>query len=284
MRKTLSLFFTLILCLSLAACGGKSGWQEQYDLGTKYLTDGNYEEAILAFTAAIEIDPKQALAYVGRGDAYVAGIDLDTELSGDAWDAYDRAAADYLAALDLDETLDDVYYKAAEVCLALGDTEAARDILRRGYDATGDEEMLTWAEELDGNGQERSETVTLTGVVIRNVDYYGAQWERYRDTYQTSPTAVCTMDTYGVRFPQPVTVTLGDETVTIAEAGIEAGISGENYDDINQLAGQNVSLTGYFYRNVETEELNTIQGDDGPSYNYRPNGDYIFYLTAWEIG
>ena len=163
--------------------------------------------------------------------------------------------ADYLAALDLDETLDDVYYKAAEVCLALGDTEAARDILRRGYDATGDEGMLTWAEELDGNGQERSETVTMTGVVIRNVDYYGAQWERYRDTYQTSPTSVCTMDTYGVRFPQPVTVTLGDETVTIAEAGIE----GENYDDINQLAGQNVSLTGYFYRNVETEELNTIR-------------------------
>ena len=246
----------------------------------KYLTDGNYEEAILAFTAAIDIDPKQALAYVGRGDAYMAGIDLDAELSGDAWDACDRAVADYLAALDLDETLDDVYYKAAEVCLALGDTEAARDILRRGYDATGDEGMLTWAEELDGNGQERSETVTMTGVVIRNVDYYGAQWERYRDTYQTSPTSVCTMDTYGVRFPQPVTVTLGDETVTIAEAGIR----GENYDDINQLAGQNVSLTGYFYRNVETEELNTIRGDDGPSYNYRPNGDYIFDLSAWEIG
>ena len=277
MRRALTLILALVLALGLCACGDSSAkWQEQYDLGQKYLTEGNYEEAILAFTAAIKIDPKQPLAYVGRGDAYLG----TAELAEDGAAAWESAVADYLAAIDLDGSQADAYYGAAEAYLALGDTETARDILRRGYDATGDEEMLTWAEELDGNGQERSETVTLTGVVIRNEDYYGAQWERYQDTYQTSPTAVCTMDTYGVRFPQPVTVTLGDETVTIAEAGIR----GENYDDINQLAGQNVSLTGYFYRNVETEELNTIRGDDGPSYNYRPNGDYIFYLSAWEIG
>ena len=277
MRRALTLILALVLALGLCACGDNSAkWQEQYDLGQKYLTEGNYEEAILAFTAAIKIDPKQPLAYVGRGDAYLG----TAELAEDGAAAWESAVADYLAAIDLDGSQADAYYGAAEAYLALGDLDAAKDILDRGRAATGDEEMLTWAEELDGNGQERSETVTLTGVVIRNEDYYGAQWERYQDTYQTSPTAVCTMDTYGVRFPQPVTVTLGDETVTIAEAGIR----GENYDDINQLAGQNVSLTGYFYRNVETEELNTIRGDDGPSYNYRPNGDYIFYLSAWEIG
>lgn len=40
-------------------------------MGVRYLSEGNYEEAIIAFTAAIEIDPKRAEAYVGRGDAYV---------------------------------------------------------------------------------------------------------------------------------------------------------------------------------------------------------------------
>ena len=39
-----------------------SGWQEQYDLGVRYLSDGNYEDAIIAFTAAIEIDPKKPQA------------------------------------------------------------------------------------------------------------------------------------------------------------------------------------------------------------------------------
>ena len=42
-------------------------WQEQYDLGVRYLAEGNYEEAIIAFTAAIEIDPNRVEAYMGRG-------------------------------------------------------------------------------------------------------------------------------------------------------------------------------------------------------------------------
>ena len=43
MKRVFSLLLVLALTLSLAACGGKGGWQEQYDLGQKYLTDGNYE-------------------------------------------------------------------------------------------------------------------------------------------------------------------------------------------------------------------------------------------------
>ena len=46
-------------------------WQEQYDQGMEYFSEENYEEAITAFTDAIEIDPEQALLYVSRGNAYV---------------------------------------------------------------------------------------------------------------------------------------------------------------------------------------------------------------------
>ena len=55
----------IILILSISACGQTGPtWQEQYDLGIRYLSEGNYEEAIIAFTAAIEIDPKQVDAYL----------------------------------------------------------------------------------------------------------------------------------------------------------------------------------------------------------------------------
>ena len=63
----------LTLALLLTACGQKAPtWQEQYDLGVRYLSEGNYEEAILAFTAAIRIDPKQEKVYLSLSEAYAA--------------------------------------------------------------------------------------------------------------------------------------------------------------------------------------------------------------------
>ena len=72
MRKFTRSAVSLLLVLVLCACGAGSQWQEQYDLGTRYLNDGNYEEAVIAFTAAIEIDPKRPEAYVGAATAYTA--------------------------------------------------------------------------------------------------------------------------------------------------------------------------------------------------------------------
>lgn len=58
MKRLTAFILTVLVMLSLTACGGKAPlWQEQYDLGMRYLSEGNYEEAILAFAAAIEIDP-----------------------------------------------------------------------------------------------------------------------------------------------------------------------------------------------------------------------------------
>lgn len=71
------------VALILAACGAQTGgnlsaWQEQYDLGMQYLTESNYQEAILAFTAAIEIDPKQADTYVYLTQSYLAAGDPES--------------------------------------------------------------------------------------------------------------------------------------------------------------------------------------------------------------
>ena len=84
MERILSLVLSLCLVLGLCACGGSVSvdkWQEQYDLGIRYLSEGNYEEAIIAFTAAIKIDPKQPAAYLKAAEAYVASGDSESAIA-----------------------------------------------------------------------------------------------------------------------------------------------------------------------------------------------------------
>lgn len=56
-------------------------WQNYYDLGMKYLNEGNYEEAIIAFAAAIEIESKTADAYLGLAGVYIAQNDFDAAIA-----------------------------------------------------------------------------------------------------------------------------------------------------------------------------------------------------------
>ncbi len=107
MIKKLLFILCVVLMFSASACKSQPTWQEQYDLGIRYLSEGNYEEAIIAFTAAIEIDPQQALAYIGRADAY--------KYSGkEEWD-FSKAEEDYQIAIELDETIVDAWIGLADL-------------------------------------------------------------------------------------------------------------------------------------------------------------------------
>ena len=82
----------LLMVLSKSAEAKKL--EEQLDLGDKYLCELQYEQAVVAYLAAIEIDPKNVDAYLGLADAYVAMGEYDKaievlenaldELSGEA--------------------------------------------------------------------------------------------------------------------------------------------------------------------------------------------------------
>ena len=60
----------------LTGCGKSVEKQiaEQLEVGNKYLTESDYEQAIVAFNKVIELDPKQVIAYEKLADSY---IDLD---------------------------------------------------------------------------------------------------------------------------------------------------------------------------------------------------------------
>jgi tetratricopeptide (TPR) repeat protein len=81
MKKILVLLLALALAVQLCACGtAQPTWQDQYDAGVAALAEENYDEAIQAFQAAIELDPTAAEAYLGLADVYLATQDYDAAL------------------------------------------------------------------------------------------------------------------------------------------------------------------------------------------------------------
>ncbi len=53
---------------------------KQLNLGEKYLSELNYEQAVIAYTEAIAIDPKNPDAYIGLAEAYLAQGEYDDAL------------------------------------------------------------------------------------------------------------------------------------------------------------------------------------------------------------
>lgn len=139
MKVKRPLLLLLVFLFVIPACKPKSEaltWQEQYDIGVRYLSEGNYEEAILAFTAAIEIDPMQEDSYISLADTYIdiGEMDLARQTIANAisllGDMATTKLIDYFDKLDqaestTAETLQEAYEATAE---ALGGTIELDDI------------------------------------------------------------------------------------------------------------------------------------------------------------
>jgi len=207
--KKRCLWVVLAIVLSLCACGGQEAepaaeaptWQEQYDLGIRYLSEGNYEEAIIAFTAAIEIDPKQAEAYIGLADVYTAQGDTEkaAEVLNQALDVLGdheavRAAA---AALESGTGANSVWWKEILQNLPvppmkLNDvvsTQTYDDGDVSEYDAAGNAVRTTHYYD-GGNGQ-----------IVKQVNHYyhnaaGNRMYRTRTGYQDDQCHFYVMETY----------------------------------------------------------------------------------------
>ena len=150
------------LALMLCACKKEPSWQEQYDLGMKYLNEGDYEEALTAFSAAIKIEPQQVEAYIGRADTYVqiaAQISEEGEADVVADKNYELAEADYTKALELDEENEDAYVKLTDLALAREDFEEAEQLIQTGTEKTGSEKLQEKQDEIRAKDEERLKTI-----------------------------------------------------------------------------------------------------------------------------
>lgn len=86
--------WTIVLLL-LVGCGKNMGQQiaEQLELGNKYLTEANYEQAIVAFNKVIELDPKIFEAYEKAAEVYIKQNNSEQAFS------YVERAFDVIASL-----------------------------------------------------------------------------------------------------------------------------------------------------------------------------------------
>ncbi len=84
MKKLFSIILVVALTLTLfTSCAepAEALTTIYLNLGEKYLTDLNYEEAIVYFNKVIEVEPKNARAYLGSAEAYVAMGDIDSAIA-----------------------------------------------------------------------------------------------------------------------------------------------------------------------------------------------------------
>lgn len=226
-KQAVSLVLALCLLFALAACGEgekpaqsdspAATWQDQYDLGLRYLSEGNYQEAILAFTAAIEIDPKQADLYIGRAQAYV--------LSGETAENLAAAQADFDLVIQMDATKADAWLGLADVYIRMGNIDKALEVLTEGLSKTGNDSAIA-----DKIAEMESGTVTdSVGNLRRKSSYDGSGSLLWYQTF---------------------TYTAGGEQATAASydaAGNQTGYVELEYD-----ANGNQTV-GFFYRNADGE-------------------------------
>ena len=119
----------------------------QLDLGNRYLEEQNYEQAIVEFDKAIEIDPMCVDAYLGKAEAYI-GL-------GDLQSALDTLQAGY--ELTHDERLKS---KSDEIETEIAQQKRAEEEAQRaaeGTDSLADAGMLSRSDSEDEEGAEAGE-------------------------------------------------------------------------------------------------------------------------------
>ena len=104
---------------------------KQLSLGEKYLSELKYDEAVAAFNKTIEIDPKNAEAYIGLADANIKLKNIDK-----AKESLKKG----IAAIPKAENL---YIKLADIYISSEDAEEAVKILESGYTAAKSEGIKT---------------------------------------------------------------------------------------------------------------------------------------------
>lgn len=120
---------TIAAITMVALTANSRAAREQLELGDHYLEDMDYENAILAYSKAIEVDPKNAQAYYKLGVAHTA-----VQSTGNAESAFRQS-------LILDASNVEAYLSLADLYLQNDRLEDAAELLDNAIQHTDDPEI-----------------------------------------------------------------------------------------------------------------------------------------------
>ncbi len=109
-------FVAVILTTALAVTAPQRKISKQLKLGEKYLADANYEQAVLAYSNAITLNPKNESAYLGIAEAYLGWAGM---------------------------------YENGNPMMAVDVLADGMEVLKAGYDATGSKKVWEKKQELE---------------------------------------------------------------------------------------------------------------------------------------
>ena len=109
--------------------------RENVSTGQRYLSELSYEDAIVCFTEAVEVDPKNVEACLGLAQSYNGAQN------------YEEAEAAYLRLLELDSQNEAAYAQLSELYIRLGRLEEAAALLETAISQVESEEIRHLYEE-----------------------------------------------------------------------------------------------------------------------------------------
>ena len=129
----------VLLAVMMVVLGCKDYAVVHLDKGNRHLAQGQFDEAIAAYTRAIELDPESVTAYSNRGEAYystgeyeeaIADYTKAIERAPEFWLAYYHRGLAYESKGEYEKAASD-YEKVIEMAADPGFVEDARQALER---------------------------------------------------------------------------------------------------------------------------------------------------------
>ena len=235
--------------------------EKQLALGDRYLSELDYDKAVAAYKAVIEIDPKNTDAYLGLAKAYTG--------MGDHAAAADILAEGYEQTKDdaLLEQLTDTYLVWAEAVMEPDTQEAvikAMEILQTGYDRIKVERLLIRIRQLE----EEAAYVEAEGILYEfTSEMIPADiWEAEGLSLQTPG--------YYIVFENDVEAVSDGKSITVREARVDRwGGDIEEYEGVKRIYRGKIEI------NKDKMDGLIAEGE----YRYDPY-DYLFVPEGLPAG